>query len=98
MEMFEGFENEAKRSPWRRFDRTRAAVVSFYSGKYQEAQKWLDKMEGDPLHERVLNNWGFDEDWIVSKTGAFTSAHGGQLQIAEKDEEKFSIRFGITEV
>lgn len=88
-QMFEGFENEPKRKPWRQHDRTQAVVTYFQARKYNDAKKWLDLLGDDPLHEEVLASWGVNAEWMMGKTEAFTGDFGKELQKAEQNELRF---------
>jgi tetratricopeptide (TPR) repeat protein len=89
-ELFEGYEKEPRREAWRTHDRTLAAVVSFKCGKYDEAAKWLAKLEGR-LDEAVLEKWDdLDSEFLVGKTAAFAGSKGPELRKAETAEQKFA--------
>jgi hypothetical protein len=88
--VFEGAEKEAKRTPWRSVDRTQAAVFEFKCGHYEEAQKWLQKLDAKP-NGAVLDDWGgMDADLLVGKTAAYAKGNvAAQLRQAEGAEHGF---------
>jgi tetratricopeptide (TPR) repeat protein len=88
--VFEGAEAESKRAPWRSVDRTQAAIFEFKCGHYEEAQKWLEKLESKP-NRAVLEAWpDVDIDLLVGKTAAFAKGDTAEkLRQAESAEQSF---------
>ncbi|MBL9133941.1 MAG: hypothetical protein JNG86_22200 [Verrucomicrobiaceae bacterium] len=88
--VFEGAEAEPKRAAWRAVDRTHAAVFHFKCGRYDEAAKWLQKLDFKP-NARVIDEWGdVDTELLTGKTSAYAdTAIGAQLQKAERAEKSF---------
>ncbi|HSJ00792.1 MAG: hypothetical protein ACAI34_13270 [Verrucomicrobium sp.] len=73
--LHQGYENDSRRASYRSLDRTLAAVMSLWCGQYDEADRWLKKLEGRP-QEFALEYWERgDGESLLSKVGAFTSRH-----------------------
>ena len=88
-QLFDGYEAEPARKPWREYDATIAAVVSYKCAQYEDAQRWVDKVNGK-LNEAALESWGYsDAAPIVGKTAAFVGGKGAALRSAEKAEQSF---------
>jgi hypothetical protein len=92
--VFEGAEKEEKRAAWRSVDRTQAAVFEFKCGHYDEALKWLNKLDSKP-NAAVLEGWGgLDADLLVGKTAAWATDAGSEnlrqaMRQAEAAEHAF---------
>ena len=94
--LFEGAENEPKREAWRSVDRTHAAIASFKCGEYEQAQRWLEKLEFKP-NATVIESWGdVDVDLLLGKTAAFAGEQGAKLRQAEKAEANFQAEMAST--
>lgn len=86
--LFDGAEAEAKRAPWRSLDRTHAAIASLKCAEYEEAQRWLEKLEFKP-DRRAVEAWGIDPELLIGKTAAFAGEAGKALRTAEEAECQF---------
>lgn len=87
--LFDGYENEPKRVAWRPYDRSMAAILSFKCTQYDDAQRWLEKLDFK-IDQRVLQYWGgLDAELLVGKTAAYVGESGENLRRAEKLEQAF---------
>lgn len=88
--VFDGAEAEPKRAAWRAVDRCHAAIFAFKCRRYDDAAKWLQKLDQKPSL-RVLEEWGdIDAPLLTGKTAAYVDAGlGASLQKAEAAEKAF---------
>ncbi|MEZ0273929.1 MAG: hypothetical protein ACAH88_03420 [Roseimicrobium sp.] len=86
--LFNGYEGSPARKDWREHDRTLAAVMSYKCAKYDEAQKWLEKLNFKPSN-RVLAQLEVDKELFLGKVAAYASSKGAKLREAEQAEKDF---------
>ncbi len=87
-QLFDGYEKSPSRAEWRRHDRTVAAVIFYKCTQYEEARKWLDKLEFKP-DPRVIASMDIDEKLFLGKVAACTSSQGKKVRDGEQALLKF---------